>query len=347
MVRLLVVLSLIVLSGVSYAQIIAENFRNTDCANCKVPDDQYEAFIAANPSYEVILVNYHSSFPSPQDPFYLASKDDVNPRNNIFYGIISNPFMYVGGYSAGSKVSDWKTLTQEAAAITSPLTVTLEKSIANNIITIHATVNGSSSMQVRPFALILESDIVYNNTLSYGNPPSGKWNDIVRAIAPTPNGDEPVLISGTKHFIYEYDATGKGWNLNNIHLVFFLQQVTKVTPGNNYPILGVGKTEFTKSVKKAKEFEGYSLEHRGVNPFTGKNYMKMNLKQPAQVKILISDILGNTVATALDEFISSSEYGTDLNMQGLNEGVYFARMFVGNQQVDVVKIDNLLPLLSR
>lgn len=266
MIRVLVVLSLFVLSGVSNAQVIAENFRNTDCANCKVPDDQYEAFIAANPSFKVILVNYHNSFPSPQDPFYLASKNDMNPRSNNFYGVISDPFMFVGGFSAGSKVSDWKTLTQEAAAITNPFTVNVTKSIAGNIITIDASITGSSSQQVRPYALILESDILYNNELGYGNPPSGKWNDIVRAIAPTANGGDPVTISGSHNFQFTYDITGKGWNPDNIHIVFFLQQVTKVNP-NNYPILGVNKTSkgFT-SVKKSKEYSGFSLKYGGLNP---------------------------------------------------------------------------------
>lgn len=347
MIRVFVVLSLFVLTGISQAQVLAENFRNTDCANCKVPDDQFEEYIAAYPNYKVILVNYHNSFPSPQDPFYLASKDDVNPRSNVFYGVISDPYMYINGYSAGSKVSDWKTLTQEASSVALPYTVDLQKSINGNIITIHATVSGSTNQQVRPTALILESDISYYNTLGYGNPPSGKWNDVMRAIAPTPNGDEPTLISGTKHFIYEYDATGKGWNLDNIHLVFFLQQVTKVTPGNNYPILGIGKTEFSKSVESERPASGTFLEYRGVNPFTGKNYVKIHLEEPSQVKILLCDILGNTVATVFDEYVTGNEYGTDLNMHGLNEGVYFARMFIGAEQVGVVKLDNLYPLLGR
>lgn len=347
MIRVLVVLSLFVLSGVSNAQVIAENFRNTDCANCKVPDDQFEEFITANPSYNVILVNYHNSFPSPQDPFYLASKNDVNPRSNNFYQVVSDPFMFVGGYSAGSKVSDWKTFTQEAAAITNPFTVNVTKSLAGNIITIDASITGSSSQQVRPYALILESDILYNNDLGYGNPPSGKWNDIVRAIAPTANGGDPVTISGSHNFQFTYDITGKGWNPDNIHIVFFLQQATKVNP-NNYPILGVNKTSkgFT-SVKKSKEFSGFSLKYGGLNPFTRKNYVKLAADKPAQVKVLISNVLGNTVATAFDGYVPGGEQVVDLDMASLSEGVYFARLFVGNEQVDVIKIENAFPMIGR
>ena len=33
------------------AQVLAEVFRNTDCANCRTPDDGFEQFIAQNPNY--------------------------------------------------------------------------------------------------------------------------------------------------------------------------------------------------------------------------------------------------------------------------------------------------------
>jgi hypothetical protein len=349
MVRVLVVLSLLILSGVSNAQVIAESFRNTNCSNCKIPDEQYEDFIAANPSYKVILVNYHNSITNPADVFYLASKADVDQRSGKnFYNVENDPFMFVGGYTAGDLVSNWKTLTIEAAAITNPFTVEVTKSLSGNLITIDAHVTGSSSQQVRPYALILESGIVYDNQHSYGNPSSGKWNDIVRAIAPTANGGDPVTISGSQHFQFTYDITGKNWNPAQIHIVFFLQQVTKVTPGNNYPILGVNKTSigFT-SVKKSKEYSGFSLTYGGVNPFTRKNYVKLASDKPAQVKVVISNVLGNTVATAFEGYVAGGEQVVDLDIANLNEGVYFARLFVGNEQVDVVKIDNLLPLMGR
>lgn len=348
MVRLLVVLSLFVLSGVSYAQVIAENFRNTNCSNCKVPDDQYEEFLAANPSYKVILVYYHNEITNPIDVFYLASKADVDERGgDNFYDVNTDPHMCIGGYSAGNKVSDWKTLTTEAAAITNPFTIDVTKTLSGNLLTIDADVTGSSNQQVRPYALVLESGMIYNNTFGYGNPPSGTWDNVVRAIVPTANGGDPVKISGSQHFQFNYDLTGKGWNPANIHIVFFLQQVAIVTPGINYPILGVGKTEYIKSVRKSKEYSGFSLTYGGLNPFTRKNYVKLSADKPAQVKVLISNVLGNTVATAFEGYVPGGEQVVDLDMLSLNEGVYFARLFVGNEQVDVVKIENAFPMFGR
>lgn len=340
MIRVLLVSAFLAFAGISNAQVIAENFRNTACANCKVPDQQYEDFIAQNPSYKVILINYHNGSPSPVDPFYLASKNDVNPRSNVFYQVAADPHMYVQGYSAGSKASDWKTLTTEAAAVTSPFTVNVTKSLAGNIITIEADVTGSSTQQVRPVALILESNIVYDNHEDYGNPDSGKWNDIVRAIAPTANGGDPVTISGSQHFQFTYDITGKGWDPQNIHIVFFLQQVTKEAPGNNYPILGVNKTPigFT-SVKKSKEYSGFSLRSGGINPFTNKRYISLTADKPAQVKVVLSNVLGNTVGTLFEGY-ASGDLVIDIDHNDLSQGVYFARLFVGNEQVDVLKFEN-------
>jgi hypothetical protein len=345
MIRTLTAILFLLLASSASAQVIAENFRNTDCANCKVPDDQYEKFIHDNPNLKVILVNYHNSFPSPNDPFYLASKNDVNPRSNNFYQVISDPYMFVDGYSAGSKVSDWKTLTQEAAAITKPFTVNVAQSFSGDLLTIDAHVTGSSSAQVRPYALILESGIIYNNDLGYGNPPSGKWNDIVRAILPTANGGDPETISGSKHFQFTYDLTGKDWNKSNLHIVFFLQKPTKEN-GNNYPILGVGKTELSSVGKNMKHSSGFSLRQGGINPFTKNRYISLSADKPAQVKVILSNVLGNDVGMLFEGYVSGDQV-IDIDNVKLSEGVYFARLFVGNEQVDVLKFENHFPMIGR
>lgn len=317
----------------SHAQILSENFRNMDCLNCKVPDQQYDLYMKNHPSYKIIIVNYHSSSPWNKDPFYLQSKTDVDYRNNTFYGIIGNPYMFVNGYNAGNNESNWETFTEDAASSTLPVTVSVVVSMQGSSLKINAhTEGGTNGNEVRPYALIVESDIEYVNSKSYGNPDNNLWNNIVRAIAPTSNGGDPITLSGSHDFEYLVDTTGRNWNVQNVHVVFFVQET-----GNPHKIDGVGTMPLA-GVKQSAEFSGYSLGIPSPNPLSQSSVIPFSLKDPAQVKLVVTDMLGNDLKTIFNGFVTSSLSSADLTTNTLPDGMYFVRMFVNGSLVDMEKI---------
>src|SRR6188768_2039570 len=89
-VLLLIFVAVVAFPAMSEAQILVENFRNFDCANCKIPDEDFEHFLEENSSFGAILIFYHNRDPFPFDPFYLAAKDDVLARNSL-YSVAGNP----------------------------------------------------------------------------------------------------------------------------------------------------------------------------------------------------------------------------------------------------------------
>jgi hypothetical protein len=304
-----------------------------DCLNCKVPDQQYDLYMKNHPSYKIIIVNYHSISPWNKDPFYLQSKADVDYRNNDFYAIIGNPYMYVNGYNAGSNESNWETFTDDAASSAPPVTVSVVVSMQGSSIKINAHTEGSSGgKEVRPYALVVESNIQYNNTKSYGNPENNLWNNIVRAIAPTSNGGDAITLSTSHDFEYLVDTTGRNWNVQNVHVVFFVQET-----GNPHKIDGIGTMPLA-GVKKAEEFNGYSMGIPSPNPLSRSSYIPFSLKEPAEVKISISDMLGNDMKTIFNGFVSTASSSAELTTDKLPDGMYFARMFVNGTLVDVKKI---------
>src|SRR5437867_2821631 len=72
-------------------KVLAEMFSNTDCKNCKTPDEAFESFMHNNPSYGIVRIAYHNEVPNPTDTFYIGSKFWTDYRSRTFYGVGSDP----------------------------------------------------------------------------------------------------------------------------------------------------------------------------------------------------------------------------------------------------------------
>src|SRR5688572_25207737 len=221
-VLLLLCVAMMALPAISPAQILVENFRNFDCANCKEPDENLEKFIHDSSHFNAILIFYHNRDPYPFDPFFIASKDDVLARNSL-YSVAGNPTVHVSGFFAGSgaqTLSNWKTYVQEAYKQPKLATAEISKVYnGDSTFTISVNYSGTSLGQpVRPYMLIAESNLVEANSKLYGLPSSGVWNNIFRDSL-VPSSGDPFVLGGTKSVTFTLDARGKNWKLENLKAV--------------------------------------------------------------------------------------------------------------------------------
>jgi len=74
-----------------------------------------------------------------------------------------------------------------------------------------------------------------------------------------------------------------------------------------------------KNPQHPKEF---SLSQNFPNPFNPTTEISYTLKQGEQVKLAVYDLLGNEVATLVDEFQNPGEHNITFDAQGLTSGVY-------------------------
>src|SRR5437667_873371 len=127
MVRLLSIVSfLVLLPAVGIAQppkVLAENFNNTNCGNCKTPDEQFEAFMTKNPSLGIVRINYHNEITNPNDTFYVASQLFVAYRSGTFYSVSFNPYCVINGQSGANSEPTWEALSKSKALSAPGLTV--------------------------------------------------------------------------------------------------------------------------------------------------------------------------------------------------------------------------------
>jgi len=338
---LVVVCSFLLVNSAS-AQFLVEAFRNFDCLNCKVPDGQYEAYLATKPEYKAEIVYIHNNFPLPTDSFYLAAHRDIDARSGTMYKIQADPHVFVSGISAGSSFSTWKSQTdQTAAAISYPVVLTVTGIIqSDGKVAVHFHTEGSTAgIAVKPFAMLVESKVQFNNTGSYGNPSDGNWNNIFRAMIPTKDGGDVVTPAGSMDIpTFIYDPTGKPWVLANCKIVCFLQEVNAQSDGVSHKIDAFAVAPLiTAGVSGSEGNAASSIGTPIPNPSVSSAQIPFHLAAPANVKIVVCDDLGREVATIFDQFAEGSSFATFMP-NTLSRGIYYARMFADGSYIGMQKI---------
>ncbi|MCW8961318.1 MAG: T9SS type A sorting domain-containing protein, partial [Ignavibacteriaceae bacterium] len=66
------------------------------------------------------------------------------------------------------------------------------------------------------------------------------------------------------------------------------------------------------------------------NPFNPTSKIKFRISDRGFVNLKVFDILGNEVATLVNEEKTAGEYEVEFNAKGLSNGIYFYKMQAGN-----------------
>jgi hypothetical protein len=95
---------------------------------------------------------------------------------------------------------------------------------------------------------------------------------------------------------------------------------------------GLYKTNsIVTSVEKTISFDNYSfsLKQNYPNPFNPVTSIQYSLSSMQFVTLKIYDVLGNEIATLVNEEKSAGEYEVEFNGNGLTSGIYFYQLKAG------------------
>ena len=330
-----------VVSQTAQAQILVEAFRSIGCVNCVDPDKKYEDFYNANPNDKVNIVYIHNNIATGDDPFYAASKADIDARQGAsFYFVASDPQVFVSGFNAGSLESNWEKLSNDPASAKYPGTLTASASIDGSgklHVDLHAD-GSSAGVQVKPYAMLVESGINYTNTEGYGNPPGNIWNNVFRAMIPGSSGGTAFNLSGPTDFHYTYDPSTKPWNLSNCKIYAFLQEVPALADKSHPIDAFVSAAIANSAVANSYELKINSIGTPTPNPSAYFAKIPFTLSHPSNVRIVICDDLGREISTIMNEFVSETQSSTVFYPNSISKGIYYARMYADGEYVGMQKI---------
>lgn len=116
----------------------------------------------------------------------------------------------------------------------------------------------------------------------------------------------------------------KLYNLKENNLIN-LSQLAK----SNYQIL-IGNSDFIMTKEKEILPTEFRLYQNYPNPFNPTTTIKYSIPKSSFVKIIVYDILGNEIATLVNEDKTSGYYSIAFYANKLASGIYFYRMQAGN-----------------
>lgn len=100
-----------------------------------------------------------------------------------------------------------------------------------------------------------------------------------------------------------------------------------ITSGVCHDISGILWTDVSEELTQVSTLPSqYKLEQNYPNPFNPTTTIRFTLPKQSQVTLKLYNILGQVVATLVDENLLAGEYEVTLNAEGLSSGLYFYQL---------------------
>lgn len=216
-----------------FRHVLVEHLSNTNCIPCPEADDIIESLLEEVGIDSATSIAYHPNYPGENDPFFLASADDVLPRIE-FYGVPPIPFVLLDGIKPSTLFNLEENMRNGfAERFAAPPAATLEILDFNDSFAAFSELRGRiriTALESLGSDVFLRVSLIQRTAVFPPNEPPGtngdtEFKDILRAFAPSPEGTAVNLGAGETIDI-DFDFTpGAGWG-EDLHVVAFLQRDT-------------------------------------------------------------------------------------------------------------------------
>jgi hypothetical protein len=231
---LLLSLTLFVGMSTLFAQaertVMVESFTNASCPPCAAQNPGFNDLMDANiADGKVVVLKYQTWWPG-FDPFYEQNPDPVMNRVT-YYGVTGVPNVQMDGVDLGTSGSVNQGDVDNAAAVPTPLEMTVSHTIAADLssVDIEVTVTnvGADPFDVSDALLhiaVTEEQVIFPEPPGSTDEVDFKW--VMRTMVPSANGTSvPVIAPGaTETFTFDGEALPSYiYNYGGIGVVAFVQ----------------------------------------------------------------------------------------------------------------------------
>lgn len=130
---------------------------------------------------------------------------------------------------------------------------------------------------------------------------------------------DPMEISSKRHWMATAEYLGGLYVVGGIdELSLAVDIVEEIVPQGT---AGIGE--------RLKQNNGYTLEQNSPNPFSSATRISYSLPVGSHTTLMVFDVLGNKIATLVDEVKTVGKHETYLESKDLQSGIYFYRLQSG------------------
>ncbi|MGB5287070.1 MAG: T9SS type A sorting domain-containing protein [Ignavibacteriaceae bacterium] len=325
-------------------KVLVEVFTNSHCSQCPAAHNVIDNYLAGPNGDKISYIYYHMVYPYNDDPLYWESMEGSDARDNYYDPVSFTPQGWFDGTHQGS-TSGWAASLDNRVAVSSPLIITLSGSRNTTKFFINAQLTRTGSITESDLVIhfVVVEDIYFDGRNSVSN-----HKHVMRKMLPTPNGQSfTINLNETKDIPQTIDLDPL-WDADSLNVVVFVQSTGSMTvyqsetiSYNELNITGLDNLETVPSE--------FVLEQNYPNPFNPSTQIKYTIpsviasdaKQSQIVTLKVYDVLGNEVATLVNEEKPAGSYEVSFNASSLSSGIYFYKLqaegFVETKKMLMIK----------
>jgi hypothetical protein len=244
----------------------------------------------------------------------------------------ATPQGWFDGNHQGS-TSGWAASLNNLVATQSPLKIILSGTKNSTQFNLNAQLTRTGDITDNDLVIhfVIAEDLFYDGRNSVSN-----HKHVMRKMLPTPDGlNFSINLNETKNFpqIIDLDPT---WDADSLNIVVFVQSMASKTVYQSASI-SYDELNVTDVQNESLIPSEFKLEQNYPNPFNPSTKIKYNIPsviasgttQSQFVSLKVYDVLGNEVATLVNEEKPAGSYEVEFNAANLSSGIYFYKLQTG------------------
>jgi hypothetical protein len=331
------------LASTAFAQgfprtVIVEEFTSVTCGPCK------DASVLLNnllkdQSYagRLLSVRYHMPYPLPGDPYYNASKADVDARSSYYEVGTTLPRVRIaGGWGTvgSTNEAEMRSAINEEINLPSPVRMEVSQQRGEgNTVNVTITVTAAAGEEVdrlRVRAVAVE-ELIANPDPSIKNLPGyngeTEFHDVMRKLVFGASGQSVTLSSGeSKTYTGSY-TLDPSWTANEMRVVAWIQDdfdFTVMQAATSAKLSGAGSVG-----DDGVEYPGFVFGSLVPNPASGDVAMNYSIGGTESVNIELRDMSGMLIARFDEGRREIGAHRRSLDLAGLPAGIYAVTLYAG------------------
>lgn len=326
---IIVIIILVLLPVLLFPQeerkVLVEVFTNSHCPLCPPAHNVITNYLSGPNGDKISYIFYHMIYPYSDDPLYWESMESSDARDNYYNPVHATPQGWFDGTHQSSHTG-WMASLDNLVLQISPVKLILSGTRTSNQFNINAQLTRTG--EITDPDLVIHF-VVVENIYFDGRNTISNHKHVMRKMLPTPSGKSFSIGLNETVNIEQIIEIESFWDEDSLSVVVFVQSAGSKTV---YQSEAINYNDLVVSVDDDSELQPreFILEQNYPNPFNPSTVISYQLPASSNVTIKVYDLLGNEVATLVDENKPAGVYEVEFDGNELSSGIYFYKLQAGS-----------------